>query len=128
MSRELKFRFWTPDKRMIEDHEGWVEGIGINYALECSASYGYIIMQYTGLKDWNVIEPKEVYESDIVRCYRDGMEVGNLDVIEFKNGSFCFRHRNMAIYEWENMSEEHEFSYHVIGNIYQNPELLTPKN
>ena len=62
--RDIKFRFWTPDKRMIDDHEGWVQGIGINQALRWSSEYGYITMQFTGLQDKN---GKDVYTGDLVR-------------------------------------------------------------
>ena len=45
MSREIKFRFWTPDKIMIDDHEGWVADTGINEAVMSNREYGYVAME-----------------------------------------------------------------------------------
>lgn len=59
MKRELKFRFWSTQNKMLSEHDGWIQGIGINEALKCSQGYGYEIMQFTGLQDKN---GKEIYE------------------------------------------------------------------
>ena len=79
-------------------------------------SEDFELMQYTGLKDKNK-EP--IYEGDIVKIingYTNGTEYFDLvEKVEFKDGSFllgndCFR----------GIAEDFE----VIGNIYENPELL----
>ena len=72
-----------------------------------------ILMQFTGLKDKN---GKEIYEGDIV-C---GMR-GVIGVCEFYHGRFAIKYfegiRLTFIYENKDDVE-------IIGNIYENPELL----
>ena len=72
-------------------------------------------MQYTSLKDKH---GEEIYEGDIVRStadfgtaqYDDNREI--IEPVEFKNG--CFYPICM----------EPEENFEIIGNIYENPELL----
>ena len=107
--REIKFRAWeSSTKRMIED---------ATYSEECRHDVNpWIYMQYTGLKDK---KGKGIYEGDL---YRDSTGVS---LITWNNifASFCIR-RNGWLYD-------HFFSEvvvpedgEVIGNIYENPELL----
>lgn len=79
----------------------------------------YSIGQYTGLKDKN---GKEIYEGDIVEWAGIKMEIFWGEDIGFGYG-FC----------WRNVKGENEYhesmtgfidEYEVIGNIYDNPELL----
>ena len=110
--REIKFRAWhKEEKRMSEPFE-----LGEDIIYDTNNNYlGTIydelaIMQYTGLKDKN---GREIYEGDICRLwYPDGYKLG---VVEFKNG--CFYWNSNSVGFW---NEELE----VIGNIYENPELL----
>ena len=67
-------------------------------------------MQFTGLTDKN---GKEIYEGDIVR-YRDGI----YKVDWFENGFYLFRDVRAKFDIWWVDTE-------VVGNIYENPELLT---
>lgn len=132
--REIKFRAWDEErKRMLyfeplkvtwfyeDDYridayeaEGTVIGRGGMVHDDYSASSPQsIIMQYTGLKDKN---GKEIYEGDII------LFSNNRRHIKFDRGSFTMyygdcRMSPLSDYVVENRVE-------VIGNIYENPELL----
>lgn len=82
----------------------------------------FIVMQATGLLDKN---GKEIYEGDKVKCLRpDGTDTGNEDVIEFKNGCFYLRHRNINVEAWTHYEardgESWSGQFEIIGNIYKN--------
>lgn len=70
------------------------------------------IGQYTGLKDRN---GREIYEGDVLRFDNYTIKV------EWLNGGFCDCHSNINI-SLRYFSLNH---YEVIGNIHDNPELLT---
>lgn len=90
--------------------------------------------QLTGLKDKN---GKEIYEGDIVKCHYFYEALGEgLGVYEAENefiGHISFQdmglwiesntENNSVFLLWINGL--HEESFEVIGNIHQNPELLT---
>ena len=115
--REIKFRLYTtmtPKKMYQWDEIKTFLGFDDFYQPE------NIWMQYTGLHDKN---GKEIYEGDIVRCiYHDF----NYDEREYI-GAVSYREDNCIFiisdgastdYEWWNEEKE------VIGNIYENPELI----
>ena len=83
----------------------------------------YELMQYTGLKDKN---GKEIYEGDVVSYkYLKGFSKITKEIkaeVEFVSGSFGF-------YEYQREDDEYFNRDNlvdciVIGNIYENPELL----
>lgn len=105
MSRVIKFRAWgTRVQRMYFNIEA--KSNFVDYLDDSS----FRVMQFTGLHDKN---GKEIYEGDILQY--DFLPEGSDQRSEviFKNGKFCIEDGNNYMPSGE-----------VIGNIYQNPELL----
>ena len=116
-----KFRAWyTPfrDKKFGQEMIHGRAGSLISHA-EMSPD-NYILMQYTGLKDKNGVE---IYEGDVVICLGPDLEE-TFSTVAFAEGAFCVNHKHLGV--------EFDFLYfvdsamEVIGNIYEDPELLEP--
>jgi len=89
-----------------------------------------ILMQFTGLHDKN---GKEIYEGDIVRNRQGGVYkvISSLDIPKNQNWpnyhgwimrSANFKGRNYGVNELFDWSKPERVE--VIGNIYENPELI----
>ncbi|MEG0123157.1 YopX family protein [Enterococcus sp.] len=78
-----------------------------------------ILMQSTGLKDKNGVE---IFEGDIVKAE---ITLGHTDtgVVKFERGEFKVDDKAEDI-----LSFGFYYQYEVIGNIWENPELLEEKN
>jgi len=74
----------------------------------------FVWLQYTGLHDKN---EKEIFEGDLVRA-------GVLAKVIFENGCFVLEKegfpKGVTVYDIKKMID-----IEVVGNIYENPELLT---
>lgn len=128
MNRPIKFRAWDKhDKRFIRQAKYAValNGDVINFD---SSGYDFIesieLMQYTGLKDKNGVE---IYEGDIVRV-TDVWGWNTKHQIKYLSDS---NYPAFDLVPWLEV-ETNGLTYcmgsdaeiEVIGNIYENPELL----
>lgn len=119
--REIKFRAWHIEKKMMfsvrdwhwDNHDGWE--IELSCLSEYFGSAQVIPMQFTGLKDKN---GKEIYEGDIVKRYYedDDFEIGKI-LFDESSAGFVWKCEKFPV----GINTEHS---EVIGNIYENPELL----
>ncbi|MEW4154370.1 YopX family protein [Bacillus thuringiensis] len=89
--------------------QGWVDGKNVH------------LMQYTGLKDKN---GKEIYEGDILKI------VSNFELREdMQNQAVTYKEGFFSTYEWALFEllrnrKDRKQTFEIIGNIYENPELL----
>ena len=134
MNREIKFRAWDVESNEMTlpndilevlvsmKNEVYAMVKGRNETLGGINRDNTILMQYTGLKDNN---GTEIYEGDILSTDLDRPYL----IVEFRNGAFMYQcHDNGKDYydfmattgENSNFTKYHE----VIGNIFENPELL----
>lgn len=120
--REIKFRAWDDvEKRMYYGNTEQFDDM-LGFRFQHFETDKPVYMQYTGLKDKN---GKEIYEGDIISTDLDRP----FNIVVFRNGAFMFQcHDNGKDYydymfSVDEESDRWEYG-EVIGNIYENPELL----
>ena len=123
--REIKFRAWNKEKHIMvykdeDDSSDYWDGVNcsnigmVNYCLKNNNEYEW--MQYTGLKDKSA---KPIYEGDIVS--EGGEYIGE---VFYSNGAFWYCKDNWWPVQHMRDGVSSHFSGEIIGNIYENPELL----
>lgn len=106
--REIKFRAWC------EEDGCWYEyGTAIGSAPVFVELDRETESQYTGLTDTNGVE---IFEGDILQCCGDGLKW----VARFVNGSFVACNPD----DYLDFVMLDDYRFLVIGNKYENPELL----
>jgi uncharacterized phage protein (TIGR01671 family) len=127
MNREIKFRIWSnsmkrwlcEDSQYLQMDGKKVQGAAWSTMEWDIPSEQYIIQQYTGLKDNN---GDQIYEGDIVQ----NMIIGPVEYFlgEFSIGGVTPLKDFLIIPRDENQPLNLDLDLEIIGNIFENPELL----
>ena len=132
--RPIKFRVWdTLFGRMVQSFE--MGKLFITFEGEVGiledSSHGvisvdvddnrFIVMQYTGLDDINGIN---IYEGDIITNYHN-----DIQVVEYIGGRWraVLKKRGTSFWPAQYLDCTY-MDWRVIGNIYENAELLDPES
>ena len=129
MSREIKFRAWLKEDKKMENVKTMdftdktirclKKNEFINAYLLRRVSFDDVeLLQYTGVKDKN---GKEIYEGDIIIC-----KYGPQIAMEVKWVDEGFR--TLGKYDGDNYVGFVKNNAEVIGNIYENKNLLEENN
>ena len=138
--KEIKFKIWDKiNKNLASGYEaynsvcGWQnDETGSHIILRQEK---YILLQYTGSEDKN---GKEIYEGDIAKFVEEFNPFYErlweyLGIIVYEFGKYLFReikpYYDYDQYECDlaDMLLENIEDFEIIGNIYENPELLEEK-
>lgn len=136
-----KFRVWIKTKkRMVEtndilsiDYEyeevetQFIDGLPDDRDLESFLFKDVILMQSTGLKDKN---GKEIFEGDVISTYTDNLVIKRDNLLGFyveldeERNHFA---ETVDIEYLDLFAKDFGAAVQIIGNIYENPELLEEK-
>ncbi|MEN2312517.1 YopX family protein [Lacticaseibacillus paracasei] len=137
MKREIKFRVWdhNTDTMMIPDNFEFCDGeiCWIDAGREAGPKSGndgdpgqFEIMQYAGLHDKN---GREIYEGDIIVTHpKSRYEAPKSGVVQYRESRPMFGYKTEDGEEYNIWSSNAYRTYEVIGNIFENPELLEGKH
>ena len=130
MNRPIKFRVWDKlAERMIYPHndnqQHFIIDLNGQFHNLQNGSGGddYVIQQYTGLTDSN---DDPIYEGDILKNHYDvGNNIIGQVLYESDHGGYIFQWKRKGRgQDYKNLNCDVAFESVIVGNIFENPELL----
>ena len=121
--REIKFKAWDKVNREMIPWNRLLNGYNLRNVFMRPEMCGLILMQYTGLKDKNGVE---IYEGDIVETVYNGEVFAGVVVYDLSEVDFKItdgKEKYGRNFQYLAGNDENE----VIGNIYENKDLLEEK-
>lgn len=138
MSREYLFKAKRVDWKELPKEHWWVEGdlihepsgTAIQYSIDANNKKRRTVLvdpetvcEYTTSPDRN---GRRIFERDIVKTNQYGVDKGyghnyagfDMFLIEFSEGGFCLKNK------WRRFNFRPSGNFEVVGNIFDNPELL----
>lgn len=123
MNREIKFRVWDNHNQI------WLKESELT--LKCKTGSvknkfsmgeigGVTICQFTGLKD---NKGKDLFEGDYIKIQWHFNDEETVELVTWDNVFSFYKYGNNPICELV----EQDNKFEIIGNIYENPNLLNPK-
>ena len=129
MGREFKFRTWDHNLKWFRyEFDGWNESVDVlTEVWESIKDYNYTIQQSTNLLAKN----GEIYEGDIVR-FASKDELGeiifqDIGIVKYSHAAFIVDGSNWGkddYYLGDYIVEGNQTELEIIGNIFENPEIL----
>lgn len=123
-TREISFRFWNTDTRCMYCDTG-LTALGVNGAIEALWDTSYIPMQYIGAMDKMGVK---IYELDILRS-----KLGGIGIVRYHPiwAAFYYamlsgvdEHKRVVPMRGSTHFYNSASEFTVLGNIYENPDLL----
>lgn len=123
--REIKFKVWAKHTKSMVSLAEALKEVTFGFLLKFNDTYDLLL--YTGLKDKNGVE---IYEGDVFK-HNSGHWI-----VDFDKGSFILNHSELknidgSLLRWGSLSRLFDVDMNdiynrveVIGNIYENKELL----
>lgn len=139
MNREIKFRAWLKGDKIMCDVLEWRSVGKIGVVIQDSGPFLFPdkaleIMQYTGLKDKN---GKEIYEGDIIKKHKSDVLPEEIGTVIWASVRCSFTVETVRKHYFDigkcnrdiitDTSSDRDHRMEIIGNIYENPELLKEK-
>lgn len=113
---------YQPEEVMVCDGNIWIIDED-SVAGEWIVNNDIHLMQSTGLKDKN---GKEIFDGDVFEIEDEGEVLGNVKLTWDKERAvFMIEGISVdVIVPFHEIVSDEDYSYRVVGNIYENPELL----